>query len=52
MPRKRFKTYEIIQQLREADVLLSQARDVAEACHQIGLTNNTYYRLRKEHRCI
>ncbi len=31
MPRKRFKTEEIIQKLREAEVLLSQGRNVAEA---------------------
>ena len=30
MPRKRFKTEEIIQKLREAEVLLSQGRNVSE----------------------
>ena len=39
MPRKRFKTEEIIQKLREADVLLSQGRNVSEACRQIGVTD-------------
>ena len=32
MPRKRFKTEEIIQELREVEVLLSQSRNVSEAC--------------------
>jgi putative transposase len=49
MPRKRFKTEEIIQKLREAEVLLSQGRNVSEACRQIGVTDNTYYRWRKEY---
>ncbi len=43
MPRKRFKTEEIIQKLREAEVLLSQGQDVATACRQIGVADNTYY---------
>jgi len=41
MPRKRFKTEEIIQKLREAEVLLSLGRNVSEACRQIGVTDNT-----------
>ena len=49
MPRKRFKTEEIIQKLREAEVLLSQGKNIAEACRQIGVTDQTYYRWRKEH---
>ena len=31
MPRKRFKTEQIIQKLREVEVLLSQGRNVSEA---------------------
>ena len=43
------RTEEIIQKLREAEVLLSQGRNVSEACRQIGVTDNTYYRWRKEY---
>jgi len=43
MRRKRFKTEEIIQKLREAEVLLSQGRNVSAACRQIGVTDNTYH---------
>ena len=43
MPRKQFKTEEIIQKLRETEVLLSQGRNVSEACRQIGVTDNTYH---------
>ena len=49
MPRKRFKTEEIIQKLREAEVLLSHGKNVAEACRQIGVTDQTYCRWRKEY---
>ena len=49
MPRKRFKTEEIIQKLREVEVLLSQGRNVSEASCQIGVTDNTYYHWRKEY---
>jgi len=49
MPRKQFQTEEIIQKLRKAEVLLSQGRNVAEACRQIGVTDNAYYRWRKEY---
>ena len=49
MPRKRFRTEEIIQKLREAEILLSQGKSVSEACRQIGVTDNTYYRWRKEY---
>ncbi len=44
MPRKRFKTKQIVQKLREAEVLLSQGKDVTTACRQIGVTDNTCYR--------
>jgi len=49
MPRKRYQVEEIIQKLREAEVLLSQGKNVAEACRQIGVTDQTYYRWRKEY---
>ena len=49
MPRKRFKTEQIIQKLREVKVLLSQGRNVSEACRQIGVTDNTYDRWWKEY---
>ena len=39
-PRKRFEPDEIIQQLREAEVLLSHGKNVAEACRQIGATGS------------
>ena len=49
MPRRRFQTEEITQKLRAAEVLLSQGRNVSEACRKIGVTDQTYYRWRKEY---
>ncbi len=49
MPRKPFKTEENIQKLRESAILLSQGTNVAEACRQIGVTDQTYYRWRQEY---
>ena len=39
MNRKRFKAEEIVNKLREADVLLSKRQTVAQACKQIGVTS-------------
>ncbi len=47
MPKKRYNAEEIIHKLREADVLLGQGRTISEACKQIGVTDQTYYRWRK-----
>jgi len=49
MSRKRFKAEEIVNKLREADVLIAQGRTVAQASKQIGVTEQTYYRWRKEY---
>jgi len=49
MGRKRFKPEEIVNKLREADVLIAQGRTVAQASKQIGVTEQTYYRWRKEY---
>ena len=45
--KKRYTAEEIIHKLREADVLLGQDKTVAEACKQLGVTEQTYYRWRK-----
>jgi transposase-like protein len=47
MPKKRYDAEEIIQKLRGADVLLSQGKTVSQACKQIGVSDQTYYRWRK-----
>lgn len=49
MARKRHTAEEIIQKLREAEVELAQGRRTPEACKKIGVTEQTYYRWRKEY---
>ena len=49
MSRKRFTAEQIIGLLREADVRLSQGRTVGQACREMGITEQTYYRWRKEY---
>ena len=45
---KRHKPEEIVVKLRQVDVLTSQGSTVADAIRQIGVTEITYYRWRKE----
>jgi transposase-like protein len=49
MARKRFTVEQIIHHLREAEVLLAQGRTVGEVCRQIGVSEQSYYRWRKEY---
>ena len=49
MPRKQYTTEEIIQKLREAEVLISQGETVGQAARTLGITEQTYYRWRKEY---
>ncbi len=49
MARKRFTPEEIISKLREVEVLLAKGGTVLEGCRQIGVTEATYYRWRKEY---
>jgi putative transposase len=49
MPRKRFTAEQIITKLREAEVLLSKGQKVGDVCRQINVSENTYFRWRKEY---
>lgn len=49
MRRKRHSAEEIVNKLREAEVGLSEGRAVAEVCKQIGVSEQTYYRWRREY---
>lgn len=49
MSRKRFAPEQIITTLREAEVLLNQATPVVEVCRKLGISEQTYYRWRKEY---
>ena len=46
---KRYKTEEIVMKLREAEILLGKGMDIASACRQVGISDQTYYRWRKEY---
>ncbi len=49
MPRKRFMPEQIIPKLREAEVLLAKGTKMPQVCRKIGVTEQTYYRWRKEY---
>jgi len=49
MARKHHKPEEIVAKLRQVDVLHSQGMTMAEAIRQIGVTEVTFYRWRKEY---
>jgi transposase-like protein len=50
MPRgKKFTAEQIIGKLREAEVELSRGKKVPEVCRKIGVTEQTYYRWKKEY---
>ena len=49
MAGKRDKPEDIVLKLRQVEVLQGQGRSIADEVRQIGLTQNTYYRWRKEY---
>ena len=49
MRRKRYTMEQIIGLLREVDVKVSQGKNVGQICREIGITEQTYYRWRKEY---
>jgi putative transposase len=49
MVRKAFKPEQIINKLREAEVMISQGAKVSEASRKLGITEQTYYRWRREY---
>ena len=49
MARKRFRSEQIIMKLHEAEVGLAQGQTVGQVSKQIGVTEQTYYRWRKEY---
>ena len=49
MVKKSHSPEQIINKLREAEILVNQGATVGEACRNIGVTEQTYYRWRKEY---
>jgi transposase-like protein len=49
MGRKRFTPEQIIKKLREAEILINKGQNVAEVIRKLGVSEQTYYRWRKEY---
>lgn len=49
MPRKRHTAEEIIGKLRQAEIELAHGKAIREVVKSIGVTDQTYYRWRKEY---
>jgi putative transposase len=49
MVRKTYTPEQIINKLREAEIHINQGISIAEASRKIGVTEQTYYRWRKEY---
>ena len=49
MVRKNFTPEQIINKLREAEVCINQGISIAEASRKIGVSEQTYYRWRREY---
>lgn len=49
MPRKRYTPEEIIQHLRTVELETGKGVAVLDACRKLGITEQTYYRWKKEY---
>jgi putative transposase len=49
MKKREFTLEQIIAKLREAEVLLSQGSTAVEVARKLGITEQTYYRWRREY---
>ena len=46
---KRYKAEEIVMKLREIELSINKGMDVVHACRQAGISDQSYYRWRKEY---
>ncbi len=49
MAKKRHTAEQIITKRREAEILLAKGTQVPQVCRKLGVTEQTYYRWRKEY---
>ena len=49
MSRKRYSAELLIGQLRQAEILVSEGKTIAEVVRQLNISEQTYYRRRKEY---
>lgn len=46
---KRYKAEQVVHLLREIDVLSANGATIPESCRQVGISEQTYYRWRKQY---
>lgn len=49
MPKKTFTSEQVINKLRQAEVLISEGNSIAQVCKKLEVCEQTYYRWRKEY---
>ncbi len=49
MAKRRHTAEQIISKLREAEILLAKGTKIPQVCRKLGVTEQTYYRWRKEY---
>ena len=49
MARKRYSAEPIIGHLRQAEILISEGKTIGEAARQLSISEQTYYRWRREY---
>ena len=49
MPRKRYSTEQVVTKLRQAEGELGRGLRTPQVCKQLGISEQTYYRWRKEY---
>ena len=49
MARKRYSAEQIIGHLRQAEILISEGKTIVEAVRHLGVSEQTYYRGRREY---
>ena len=49
MPKKRFSAEQIVVLLHQIEVLMSQGKTAPVACHEAGISQQSFYRWRKEY---
>jgi transposase-like protein len=49
MKKKRYKAEQIVVMLREAEIQIAKGIDITQACRNLDISEQTYYRWRKEY---
>lgn len=49
MSRKRYTSDQIIRMLRKSEVILGQGNSVSKMCRELGVSDATYYKWRKDY---